>query len=532
MGDLSFDDPGPITDAEVARLMAEYEETHAVEDYWALGWQLWPFLRAMLATDIYNTRNYALTALAHLGATPRDEKRGIGGLTRAFIYHSKLLRDYVKWAWAVKRGAALGPSHPCDVLIFGSGERYQFVGGKWVHYATGPLADLLEHAGLRCHMWQWREQPSPATRPSANVVPSLRAGLGLVNVLRHFRSSPLAPSWFPEFASFYHAQLHRDLSWESLAGKLAEMLPMSNILERWLQRARPGLVVLDNWYNGPMVSAALAAHRLGIPVMDLQHGIQEQTHFAYHWWHKEPIGGWEARPDIFWVWGERTENLFHETNHIQQEILRGGNPWILRWLSETDPDIEATCGEARRLVERHSRSILVTLPSPPSLCLPFLKDIISTSPSNWVWLIRTHPRETIDPQPIERELGNSSRAEVRLQQATEWPLYALLRAVDLHVSNNSTCSNEALAFGKPTILISKPGLAHFREFVETGVMFYTERHEDFFETAERALEVDPACLKRAARSVFVVDESETSRAVNRIVEVVRSVRQKKTYAAT
>ena len=35
-------DRGSISEAEIAKLMARYEATHPVEDYWALGWQVWP----------------------------------------------------------------------------------------------------------------------------------------------------------------------------------------------------------------------------------------------------------------------------------------------------------------------------------------------------------------------------------------------------------------------------------------------------------------------------------------------------------
>jgi predicted glycosyltransferase len=98
--------------------------------------------------------------------------------------------------------------------------------------------------------------------------------------------------------------------------------------------------------------------------------------------------------------------------------------------------------------------------------------------------------------------------------------------VDLHVSSYSTCSNEALAFGKPTILLSEQGLAIFREFVEEGIMFYAERANDFCEIAEQAFAVDPARLKGAGRSLFVVDENDASRAVKRVSEVVESQREK------
>ncbi len=523
--DLAFANRGSISEGEIAELMAEYEATHAVEDYWALGWQVWPILRTALAGDIQIARNVP-GAVANLLVFPRDEKGGIGRLTRAFRSYSLLLRDYVRWAWDLKRGTALAPSHSCDVLIFGAGERYQLVDGTWIHHATDPLADLLEHAGLRCHMWRWQEQPSPAARPSANVVPLLRADLALSSAVHRFSAPPSEPDWFPEFASFYHGQLDQRLSWGSLVANLASMMPMSIIFERWLRRTRPGLVVLDNWCNGPMFAAALASQRLGIPVMDLQHGIQEHTHNYYHCWHKAPPGGWPGRPDIFWVWGARTETLFHETNRIGQEILRGGSLWIRRWLSNTDPHLETACAEVRRLLEGYSRSILVTLTNPPSRCLRYLKDTIAKSPKNWIWLVRSHPREIIDRQRIEQELGCSARVTVRAHNATEWPLYALLREVDLHVSVESTCANEALAFGKPTVLISETGLLNFREFVDAGVMFYAECPEDFYDAVDRALQIGPARLKHAACSVFSMDEDDTTRAVARIVEIVQSVRKK------
>ena len=119
--DLAFANRGSISEGEIAQLMAEYEATHAVEDYWALGWQVWPILRTALAGDIQIARNVP-GAVANLLVFPRDERGGFGRLTRAFRSYSMLLRDYVRWAWDVKRGTALAPSHLCDVLIFGAGE--------------------------------------------------------------------------------------------------------------------------------------------------------------------------------------------------------------------------------------------------------------------------------------------------------------------------------------------------------------------------------------------------------------------------
>lgn len=208
---MSLTSRGPIIPDTLCQLLAEYEETHAVEDYWAFGWQVWPVLRNILAGDIWTaTQTHDWCADR---ASPNSKKVGNGRLTRRLEFYYHPLQDYVRWAWDVKMGAALSPSRSCDVLIFGSGARYQFLGGKCVHYATGPFADLLEGAGLRCHTWQWEEQPTPFARASANVAPALRGWQRLAGVVGHFRSPSPIPRWYPEIESFYREQLAQPVSW-------------------------------------------------------------------------------------------------------------------------------------------------------------------------------------------------------------------------------------------------------------------------------------------------------------------------------
>jgi hypothetical protein len=330
------------------------------------------------------------------------------------------------------------------------------------------------------------------------------------------------PGWFAEFADFYATQTGRQVKWSDLAKSLSSISAMSDILQRWLRRVRPGLVMVDNWYNGVMIAAAIAAHRLRIPVMDIQHGIQEKSHSAYHGWLKEPAGGWEARPHVFWVWGKKAEDLLHHTNKIRQQVLRGGNPWLRRWLSKTDPDIQTACESVNNLISGYSRSILVTLTSPTNLGLEAIKAVIRKSPCGWVWLVRAHPRETVDCHDLEQELLSPDGTRVYVHNANDKPLYALLRSVDAHVSIDSTCANEALVFGVPTILVSELGETSFREFVQDGIMFYAESPDDFEDAAERALNVGPRNLEKAGRVIFSADDDDTDVALDRVVELARA----------
>ncbi len=510
----------PVTDEEISRLLADYETGHDVEGYEACGWRVWPFLKTWLAADIYMARNYPGKVFGHLSNASGHESGG--GILRGLAFRAQLLLEYARWTLGTLRGEAPRLSQSSDILILGSGERYQLLGGKWVHYPTGPLADLLEQRGLRCTIWQWGEAPFPAKRPSANVTPALRAALMLTNVVERFRAAPPVPGWFAEFSSFYMSQTGRQLKWNDLAKSLSSISAMSGILERWLRRSRPGLLMVDNWYNGVTLAAAVAAHRLRIPVMDLQHGIQEQSHSAYHGWLKEPPDGWEARPGMFWVWGEKAESLLHQTNKIRQLVLRGGNPWIRQWLSKADPDTQAACAGVRKLTEGYSRAVLVTLACPISLSLEAIKAVIRKSPPDWIWLVRGHPRESVNCHDLEEEFSPPAGARVLVHNATDWPLYALLTSLDVHVSIDSTCANEALAFGMPTILISEQGANYFRSFVEAGVMFHARTPDDFCATAERALQADRMHLKRTGQEIFSADDRDLEAALDSVAQIARS----------
>jgi predicted glycosyltransferase len=137
-------------------------------------------------------------------------------------------------------------------------------------------------------------------------------------------------------------------------------------------------------------------------------------------------------------------------------------------------------------------------------------------------LVRAHPREKVDCHAIEQELRAQNGARVYVHNANDWPLYAVLRSVDIHVTINSTCANEALAFGTPTILINEEGATTFRTFIDAGVMFHARTPDDFCDTVERALKVDSTNLKRAGQEIFSADEKDLEAAIDSITDIVRS----------
>jgi hypothetical protein len=510
---------------DICRLLGEFEETHDVEHYEVFGQKIWPMLRFMIG-DQMSVRSHSIewARSKNKPDAPISPARRIGQTASFFL--SPMI-DFARWAVANSSGVSPTTYERCDVLIFGSGQRYQKVGEAWTHYATAPLNDLLRRSGLNCKNWQWDRQPYPAYQPAADVRPPLVLKQRLLGIQRSLGPRPPPPAWWDALNSFHIQHLGRDLNWNLIVEHFSGFRPYSKIIERWLRRAQPGLLVVDCWTNWPAVAASVAAHRLGIPVLELQHGIQEQSHSAYHGWRKEPSGGWDMLPDAFWVWGSRAEALY-KTNRITHEVIRGGSLWLRQWVNEDAPDIAQACKWARSFTAGSDYSILVTLGDPASHEIEFLNNVLAESPSNWRWLVRMHPNSRFERAAILSALNWPSHAIVNVYESSEWPLFAMLKAVDLHVTNCSTSTNEALAFGTPSITFGELGLSMFDELIQDGIVFHTPDASGFYAAVARASQCNRELMRQAAESLFTLDADSVAQAVKRIHQIVRKSQSAKT----
>ncbi|VFM94984.1 MAG: hypothetical protein BECKG1743D_GA0114223_102962 [Candidatus Kentron sp. G] len=395
------------------------------------------------------------------------------------------------------------------MLIVASHSRRQRIGGQWYHYIADPMADLLEARGIRCLTWQIGAPLTPAYRPYAIISPIIRLAAWWRTGL-HTREPLLSPpAWFHEYARVHRELLGSDSSWHEIVLRIRYFMWMSHVMARWIRRSGVHAVMLDCWTNWEMIQAAIAAHRLGLPVMDIQHGIQEHAHHSYHGWRKEPPGGYAIRPDGFWVWGERAEKLYGQTNLIGPEVIRGGNPWLDRWCTNTDPVLAREIAGVREHTRGFRRAILVTTSIPAGKKLFYIRKMIALSPRDWLWFIRLHPSVNRERNAIEQELAELGGERILVEEGTQRPLYALLQVADLHASIESTCAYEAFAFGKPTILIDSSGAMIFREFVASSAMFFAERPEDFGDMAKLALKTDPAVLKKSGTVSLPIEPIST-----------------------
>jgi hypothetical protein len=311
------------------------------------------------------------------------------------------------------------------------------------------------------------------------------------------------PEWFETLADWAADAMEAEIGWPELERDLRMVACSARLYEAWLRHATPRLVVLDCWYGRESMGMALAAHRLGIPVVDLQHGVQGHGHPAYAGWSPPPAGGYEVFPDRFWVWGEWDAESLVRNNPgaiAPENVTVVGQRWLTGWNDGGDRRHTSAVERVDRLQDGR-RAILVTLqPGVPyhAVLLP----LIAETPLHWRWWVRLHGRMGDDATRLETELCRATRRSVEVREATRLPLPALMRACSWHVTGFSTCALEALAFGIPTLLLHPSGEHAYARFVEKQVMWpHQSSRESCSLLGDGSPQLSAAC-RRAARPVF------------------------------
>lgn len=507
----------PAKSADIISIaVSKYEADHAVEKYEAYGWLVWPYLKGIVLGD-----NLFLEKRSFRNAVqpcPNKTSRTLRNVEPLHLYFSAF-NSYLKWSY--KKFKINGDRHfeQCDVLFLGSGKRYQQVGSDLVHYPTEPLIEEFRDLGFKCNSWHWDPPTRYPARKAADVRPPFRWTVLTTLLLRLLRKPAEEPWWFAEFSAFHSTLSSSSLSWKSLAPHFYEIAIISNLAEKWLKISKPRLVLLDWWLNGPMIATSLAAHRLGIPTMDLQHGIQEYDSEAYHGWIKEPVHGWPGRPRLFWVWGEEARGRAMTKNRIQQTVIAGGNLWLNHWVEGKSASIRQACFP----LEHHKREaglvVLLTLQGPEIDNFGFLQELIKIAPTAWRWLVRCHPRMHEDVEKIADRLGGAAGQDVHVHTVEQHSLYALLRTVNVHVTNYSTCANEAMAFGVPSVLFGEIAPTVFQWGLSSGAMFHAVTPTETVCKIEEARRCHRESIIKAARRLFA-GSGDTKRAMTQLISIL------------
>jgi hypothetical protein len=244
-----------------------------------------------------------------------------------------------------------------------------------------------------------------------------------------------------------------------------------------LESLRPKAVFLVCYYYTIAMALVRACKALGITTVDIQHGKQGKYHGLYTHWTKIPEDGYELLPDIFWVWGQESQNniqKWHPAGCQHHKPSIGGNRWLAKWANGNGLKLDQGAESFLERLDDFDRVILVSL-QPLERPLPnHLLEAMQQSPKRWFWLLRLHPLYKHQKTQVCALMNQLGIRNFEVDSATNLPLYALLQKSNHHLTVYSSVCYEALVFGVPTTILGNSGLRLYDDYIREGFFNYAD----------------------------------------------------------
>jgi len=253
------------------------------------------------------------------------------------------------------------------------------------------------------------------------------------------------------------------------SAELAFINYLSNRFMKILSGYNPKLVFLAVFYCPNSMAIILACHRLGIRVVEYQHGAPNEYHPMTTHWDNIPHEGFELIPDIFWVWGHSSKKIIDKWSEksIKHKAIVGGNLWMT-FVRQRPASVDKN----RRALfyDKNKTNILVTMQG-DQFFPDFIFESIEQNSGQLIWHFRNHPTLHISGK-LEDKI--SSYANTEIDYSSQAPLYDLLEVTDLHITSFSTVAFEAQCFDIETIFTHVIALNGYRAFINGNGLYYAD----------------------------------------------------------
>lgn len=454
----------PVRLSEVMRLIREMEEAAPVDSWAVDGLAVWPLVRERL-----------VLALEDVGLAARTRRES--ALSDATHRAARVAAGAARRGWL----AAADHRHsasvtPVDAVVLSDNVVRTWHDGGWYDEVAEPVIEAIEESGRSGLLIEnERHYRAPRHRASRPVQLQLDVVKAIATVARPAQRSPVValPGWREATAILSRYGTDPSLLGEArLAAAARHVDLLARYFARILRRGQARIGVVTSYGTVPM-AFHLACRRMGIPSVEVQHGVQSDVHWAYSNWAHLPDNGYDLLPSVYWVWRDseaETIRRWSAASRGRHRVVVGGNLWLEHWRAGSSADVAAVDRriDALRSTSPADRHILVTLQTGAvgDEDLAALKRSIAEEPT-WRWWVRM--RATMAPEEIRRvreHLG--PLVTVDIDNATDLPLYGLLRHMDAHVTAFSSAVIEAEAFGVVSVATSNESRILFSELFDTA----------------------------------------------------------------
>lgn len=464
-----------LTNDESYELMRRVSDRFPVDRWRIGGTAIWP----LVCYDLHHANQQYTAHTVAVGSSRWRSRRlsrvsqvgsGLGGFVRAALLDHSL---------PVKR-------LPATAALYSDGVSLVKLGGKWLERFCDPFADLLEANGVSSvTLTPLNEYRVPRYRPTLYMQPAIDAASLWANA-RHAVASPERMLSLPGFDDARRfVELEGAATWFWTADRFSRLTYFVDVYAALYSKlfrllgVRSCFIVC--YYGAERMAMCLAARRLGIPSVDIQHGAAGESRFwAYSAFEKMPRDGYALVPEYFWCWSPGDASEIERWGGLRHKAIVAGNQLLSTW---RDDKLQLAATSDREVSEERSRNlgrshVLVTLngyESEERLGAMLRFAIRNQDLQFW---FRAHPSRLAQIETLKRLQHELSAANVEIEKPTNWPLYSLLRNVDFHATEVSSTTFEAEAFGVPTVLTHRGEGVAYQRVVERGFAVFVEGFQD------------------------------------------------------
>lgn len=236
--------------------------------------------------------------------------------------------------------------------------------------------------------------------------------------------------------------------------KLAFIFENARYFKNGLKRTAAKRVFVVCYYDAKGFAMVKAANELNLPIIDLQHGVQGESHMAYAKLPSSVIGS-RFLPTHFYVWDEYSFETIKAWKGESSSILVGRNQWVLDRVRKVSNDI-----------------VLVSLQPIEGFIPEVVLREIKEYQGDKKWYLRLHPSQLDQLDNVDRVLsdwGISGKANVR--DASTLPLTSLLERSILHITFYSSVAIEASYYNVPTYFLSARGATMYQNMIPNNLVY-------------------------------------------------------------
>jgi hypothetical protein len=230
-------------------------------------------------------------------------------------------------------------------------------------------------------------------------------------------------------------------------------------------RLRPRVCYISTYYGFYGMAFVSAMREYGVAVVDVQHGLQGRSHYAYADWPEAAQWSYTQLPTHFLVW----------TSIDKSNLVRWADPesvFVLGIPFQETNSAAQTRDPSAPLKVLYSANQLEM-----EKRVGLLKRLSNLELSNMCFLIRVHPSEAGDLGTWNAYLKEKFTKNFELHSSSLSTLSTVIDEADINLSISSSVAIECNALGKPSILFGEYARPVLDEY-DIGYFRYFDTDEE------------------------------------------------------